>query len=146
VKGDNYRDGGVFLAVGFFERLRGLLFTEPNGRVIMLAPCGRVHTYGMRHDLDIAFLDREGRVLSAYRGVRPRRCLGERRAAVVLERFADDGRPWLEAGERLCLATGDGKEQEAGDSAACGGAAPARPARERREQNEDVPHLQCTLF
>lgn len=83
-------------------RLRGLLGREPDARWHMLAPCKDVHTFGMGHELDIAFLDRNGEVLAAHRRVGRNgrlRCCG---AVVTVERFARSG-PWLEPGDRMAL-------------------------------------------
>lgn len=84
------------------ERLRGLLFREPDGLVRVFVPCAAVHTVGMAHEIDIAFVDGEGRVLAAYKKVGKRRCLRCRGARMTLERFADE-RPWFAPGERVRL-------------------------------------------
>lgn len=84
------------------ERLRGLLFRKPDGLVRVLVPCGAVHTIGMAHELDIAFLDEEGTVLAAHRRVGKRRRLRCRGARMTLERFADE-KPWFAAGDRVSL-------------------------------------------
>lgn len=84
----------------FSERLKGLLFTVPHCIVVMLAPCSCVHTWFMRYELDIAFLDKTGQVLSSYRSVEARRLLRNKNALYVLERFADPNTHWPEKGER----------------------------------------------
>lgn len=84
------------------ERLRGLLFRKPDGIVRVLVPCGAVHTIGMAHELDIAFLDREGTVLAVYRKVGKRRRLRCAGARLTLERFANES-PWFQVGDRVSL-------------------------------------------
>lgn len=84
------------------ERLRGLLFREPDAKVRVLVPCGAVHTIGMAHEIDIAFLDGEGTVLAAFKKVGKRRRLRCHGARMTLERFTDE-RPWFAVGERVSL-------------------------------------------
>ena len=84
------------------ERLRGLLFREPDDKVRALVPCNAVHTVGMAHEIDIAFIDGAGTVLAAHRRVGKRRRLRCAGARMTLERFADE-RPWFTAGDRVSL-------------------------------------------
>jgi uncharacterized protein len=63
----------VALADRWLLRLRGLLghpAPEP-GQGLLLTPCKSVHMYGMRYPLDIAFLDRTGRVVALYPSLKP---------------------------------------------------------------------------
>ena len=72
---------------GWMGRMRGLLGRRPPGprSGILLTPCWAVHTFGMRHAIDVAFVSREGRVMKVCRALAPRRvasCLG---AVAVVE-------------------------------------------------------------
>lgn len=80
-------------------RLLGLahLDRERAGSGLLLERCSAVHTFGMRFELDVLFLDAEGAVLRIERAVRPRRFLRERRACAVLELPADPA-----TGSRAC--------------------------------------------
>lgn len=95
------------LATSFTARARGLLGTNANwgdeGRVLVLAPCRSVHTFGMRYALDIAFVSRSGIVLRAEQAVPPKRLLACRKATFVLERPRDRAAPWPEAGSSIPL-------------------------------------------
>jgi uncharacterized protein len=75
------------VAKGFRTRLRGLAFRDRGdaGPGLLIPRCAGVHTFGMRFELDVYFLDREGRVLSVRRRVPPRRLLWQRGARKVLE-------------------------------------------------------------
>jgi uncharacterized protein len=77
----------VPVANGFRARLLGLsgLRLEDAGAGLLLPRCASVHTFGMRFHLDLYFLDREGRLLTARYGVPPRRACWRRGAAAVLE-------------------------------------------------------------
>ena len=58
------------------ERMIGLLGCRalPPGSGLLIAPCGSVHTIGMRFALDLVFMDAVGRVVRTVAGVRPWRC------------------------------------------------------------------------
>lgn len=102
----------VVFALSLLERARGLLGRSPSwlgaGGLLVLAPCRSVHTFGMKHPLDIAFIDGDGHVLKALSGMPPRRMTGCRGARIVIERFSSpcDGR-WFEVGEELGIAALD---------------------------------------
>lgn len=73
---------------GFWERMRGLLGRNglPEGEVYLFPHCNAVHTFGMRFAIDIAFLDRNGNVLSLRENVRPwRMVFGGRKAVSTVE-------------------------------------------------------------
>jgi uncharacterized membrane protein (UPF0127 family) len=79
------------LADRFWSRLVGLQFRGglPSGQALLLIPCGSVHTCWLRFPIDIAALDRQGRVLSVRRAVAPwRAVLLPRGAWAVLESSA----------------------------------------------------------
>lgn len=63
----------VRLADRWWYRLRGLLGTDslPAGEGMLLSPCRAIHMKGMRYALDVAMLDREGRVVGLYAGLAP---------------------------------------------------------------------------
>jgi uncharacterized membrane protein (UPF0127 family) len=53
-----------------FERVQGWLGREAvaEDEGLLIRPCASVHSFGMRFRFDVAFLDRDGRILS----IRPR--------------------------------------------------------------------------
>jgi uncharacterized protein len=77
----------VPVATGLRARLLGLSFLgrEEAGVGLLIPRCRSVHTFGMRFELDVLFLDRAGRPVAVRRGVPPRRIVSERHAAAVLE-------------------------------------------------------------
>ncbi len=83
----------VPVAVGFRARLLGLagLDRDLAGPGLLIPHCSSVHTFGMRFRLDVLFLDHGGRTLATRMGVPPRRLVGHRRAAAVLELPAPAG-------------------------------------------------------
>jgi uncharacterized membrane protein (UPF0127 family) len=77
----------VAVATGPRIRLLGLagLEREEAGTGLLIPRCASVHTFWMRFDLDLVFLDREGAPLTLRRGVPPRSVVWSRGAAAVLE-------------------------------------------------------------
>jgi uncharacterized membrane protein (UPF0127 family) len=88
-----------------------LLFTKANDDVLLMVPCCDVHTFGMSYALDIAFIDEQGYVRSAFRdvgaGCRLRCC----ESYAVMERAACPRAAWYRegcfAGERVRKAIDD---------------------------------------
>lgn len=92
----------LLVAESFLQRLVGMLALDscegakpvdagPSARppVVMAFPrCSSVHTCFMRSPIDVAFIDRDGRVLSVCQGVPPWRIRACRGAASVLERLS----------------------------------------------------------
>jgi uncharacterized membrane protein (UPF0127 family) len=81
------------VATDFRTRLRGLAFRDRSdaGSGLLFPRCSSVHTFGMRFELDVFFLDEAGRIIEARRGVPPRRVLWCRGASAVLEIPAAEG-------------------------------------------------------
>jgi hypothetical protein len=77
----------VPVAVTLPSRLLGLALLRPGraGEGLLIPRCRSVHTFGMRFELDVVFLDREHAPLAVCPGVPPNRVVGDRRAAGVLE-------------------------------------------------------------
>ena len=78
----------VELLTSLGRRLGGLLGRSSlaPGRAVLLSPCGSVHTFGMRFDLDLIFLNADGRIVRIARGVRRHRIVaGGRGARSVIE-------------------------------------------------------------
>jgi hypothetical protein len=89
------RDSVLATAVGvadqWWQRARGFLGRpEPkNGEGLLLSPCRAVHMIGMQYGLDVAFLDRQGRVIALYPRLAPgRRSSWHARARYAIEMTA----------------------------------------------------------
>ncbi len=78
----------VSVADTWWPRLRGLLgrrSLEP-GEGLLLSPCRSIHMYGMKFDLDVVFVARDGRVVGLYERLAPgRRTRWHREALHALE-------------------------------------------------------------
>ncbi|MEU2588421.1 DUF192 domain-containing protein [Streptomyces avermitilis] len=95
------------LAESARARRRGLLRREGIEGALLLSPANSVHTLGMRFAVDVAYLDRELRVL-AVRTMRPGRIgLPRPRARHVLEAEAGAMERWgVRRGVRVVVGGG----------------------------------------
>lgn len=92
----------IELATTAPERLRGMLFRDPDDVTRILVPCRDIHTFGMRYPLDIAFIAKDGNVIEVHRNVGMRKRLKNRYASMVAERFSREGE-WLHVGDVVRL-------------------------------------------
>jgi uncharacterized membrane protein (UPF0127 family) len=96
----------VEIAASYRARTRGLLGRDGVDGALMLTPAGSVHTFRMRFTIDVAYLDRDFRVL-AVRTMRPGRLgLPRIRSRHVLEAEEGAMRRWgLRPGTRVEIFT-----------------------------------------
>ena len=75
------------MATTRLSRLLGLalLSRARAGAGLLIPRCRSVHTLGMRFEIDVLFLDGDGRVIDSRRAVGPNRVVSCRAAAAVLE-------------------------------------------------------------
>jgi uncharacterized membrane protein (UPF0127 family) len=88
------------VAKDFRTRLRGLAFRDRDraGPGLLIPRCSSVHTFGMRFELDVYFLDAAGRTLTIRRRVPPRRVLWHRGTRAILEIPSAEGGEFAAAG------------------------------------------------
>jgi uncharacterized protein len=90
----------VPVATGLRARLLGLAHLDQGeaGPGLLIPRCAGVHTFGMRFELDLLFLDRYDHPLAVRIRVPPRRLAWHRGAAAVLEIPSSEGgefaAPW----------------------------------------------------
>lgn len=95
--------GPLCVACTPVSRLRGISAHAALRGVLVLAPCADIHTWFISQSIDVAFVDAQGTVLEACRGLPPRkrkRCKG---ACFTLERWAEPDAVWYERGQTLAL-------------------------------------------
>ena len=102
------RDGDVLaaaeVATSFGARIKGLLGRDGLDGALVLRPARSVHTIGMRFPIDVAFCDRELRVLSVCTMRRHRVGAPRPKAKVVIEAEAGAFERWrLRPGDQLEL-------------------------------------------
>ncbi|MDR2956561.1 MAG: DUF192 domain-containing protein [Coriobacteriales bacterium] len=102
----------VRVANRLFSRLLGLKAKGVMNDVdaLLLDPCYSIHSYGMPTDIDVAFIDKQGRVLKSLRNLPPRRLASCHGARATLERFSDPTSSWFSEGEMLVLSYLDDKK------------------------------------
>lgn len=94
--------GPVEVARTWRERSRGLLGRDGLDGGFWIEPGASVHSFRMRFDLDVAFVDRGGRVLRTVRLRRNRMTRLVRRSRAVLEAEAGTFERWgLQPGDLL---------------------------------------------
>jgi uncharacterized membrane protein (UPF0127 family) len=88
----NARTGAVIAdaVTGAFDsatRRRGLLGRDAmaDGEALIIAPTNAIHTFFMRFDIDVAFVNRDGCILSVRPSMRPWRMAFTIRAFAVVE-------------------------------------------------------------
>jgi|GEM_PF-292064 len=61
----------VCIADTFGKRFMGLMGRIEGEYGLLLSPCNAVHTFFMRYDLDVIFLDKNNRIVSIKRSIKP---------------------------------------------------------------------------
>jgi uncharacterized protein len=65
----------VFICTTLLQRAKGLLGKKSllPGQAILLSPCNSVHTFFMRFDIDVLFVDKDYRVIKTVSTLKPGR-------------------------------------------------------------------------
>jgi len=103
------RDGAAYMGEGIrfrlactlIERMTGLLKNDVciHGEILVLLSCRSIHTFGMKEDIDVAFIDTFGCVVKTVRSLPPRQLYSCGLARVALERRSRVDIPWFESGD-----------------------------------------------
>jgi hypothetical protein len=103
--------GRFVLAAGWLSRTKGLLGTTEEwgagNRVLVIAPCKSIHTFGMHYAIDVAFADAKGMVIRTQRAVKPGRMLYAKGAYCVLERPSLPDTDWFPCHQHVGLAVAE---------------------------------------
>lgn len=84
------------------ERLIGLLGFYCSGEAVAFMRCRSIHTFGMRQNIDVAFMSQYGEVLASFRNVLPGKVLSCPQAYSTFERYSDAG-AWFNVGEHYFI-------------------------------------------
>jgi uncharacterized membrane protein (UPF0127 family) len=88
------------------SRRKGLLGRDrlDEEHALLIAPCGSVHTFGMRFPIDVLFVGPDGRVVKIVERLRSWRVAGSLQACFTVELAAGSvSRTGVCAGDRLTL-------------------------------------------
>jgi uncharacterized membrane protein (UPF0127 family) len=61
----------IVKANNFFLRFAGFMFQKNPDYALLFENCASVHTFFMRVDLDIVFLDKNGQIVKSRKNVKP---------------------------------------------------------------------------
>jgi uncharacterized protein len=63
----------VFTAGNFIQRSFGLIFRKPlkYGEAFLIKNCKSIHTIGMRYSIDVLFIDKNSRIIAAFKDISP---------------------------------------------------------------------------
>ena len=61
------------LAESFFQRLKGLMFSErmEGFDALVIKSCNSIHTFFMKYSIDVVFLNKELKIIKIKRGIQP---------------------------------------------------------------------------
>ncbi|WP_351235855.1 DUF192 domain-containing protein [Streptomyces sp. NPDC002133] len=94
----------LLIAASYRARTRGLLGRDGIDGAIILTPCAGVHTFRMRFTIDVAYLDKQLRVLDVHTMKPGRLGMPRLRSRHVLEARAGAMEEWgLRPGARLAI-------------------------------------------
>ncbi len=77
----------ISIAKTFSSRFWGLMCKNEGDYGLLLSPCNSIHTFFMRYNLDAIFLDKDNRVISIKRFIKPYSIVPSVRAAKKVLEF-----------------------------------------------------------
>ena len=94
----------IILLTTVLEKARGLLGNNPTKSVVVLCPCNSIHTFFMKYQIDVAFVNKHGVVIQVIRNMPPWKKASNPKAVCVAERVACEkliNSNWFKEGEYL---------------------------------------------
>lgn len=70
-----FKNFPIAYANNFYKKLKGLMFSKNESRGIMLSKCKSIHTFGMKYNIDLIFIDKNGCYLSKCLSVTPNKII-----------------------------------------------------------------------
>lgn len=75
----------VFIADSYAKRLFGYMFRKtPHHNAILLNPCNSIHTFFMKFNIDVLFLDEQMQVIKKIENLRPGQVVNVVRGAKIV--------------------------------------------------------------
>ncbi|MFT5872932.1 MAG: uncharacterized membrane protein (UPF0127 family) [Clostridium sp.] len=75
----------VFIADSYTKRLLGYMFRKnPHHDAILLKPCNSIHTFSMKFNIDILFLNEQMHVIRKIENLRPGKIITKVRGAKIV--------------------------------------------------------------
>lgn len=87
LKYKNETIANVFIADTFFKRLMGYMFKKrPHHEAILIKPCSSIHTFFMKFNIDVLFVDKNMKVLRKIESLTPGKIITPvKEASMVIE-------------------------------------------------------------
>ncbi|WP_291632494.1 DUF192 domain-containing protein [Clostridium sp.] len=83
-----YRDEAiidVFIADSYTKRLLGYMFRKkPHHDAILLKPCNSIHTFSMKFNIDVLFLNEQMKVIKKTENLKPGKVITKVRGAKIV--------------------------------------------------------------
>ncbi|MGE5629001.1 MAG: DUF192 domain-containing protein [Solirubrobacterales bacterium] len=60
-------------ADNYYKRLKGLMFTDnlPENQALHIIPCNEVHTFFMKYNIDVLYIDKNNKIISMDEELKP---------------------------------------------------------------------------
>lgn len=94
----------IYIADTFFKRFLGYMFRKkPHHEAILIKPCSSIHTFFMKFDIDVLFLNEDGEVIMKIGHLGRRRMIMPVKESTMVIEAASDMFKDLAAGERISV-------------------------------------------
>jgi uncharacterized membrane protein (UPF0127 family) len=85
LKYNNKTITNVFIADSYAKRLLGYMFRKnPHHDAILLKPCNSIHTFYMKFNIDVLFLNEQMQVIKKIENLRPGKIITKVRGAKIV--------------------------------------------------------------
>lgn len=98
--------GEIIIADSFIKRLLGYMFRKkPHHEMLMIMPCSSIHTFFMKFDIDVIFINKDMEVIKKIEGLRPSKVIMPvKKTVAVIEAEAGKFKNVKEGGKiKLCF-------------------------------------------
>lgn len=77
--------GELYMADTFIKRFQGYMFhKEPRYEIIMIKPCNSIHTFFMKFDIDVLFVNSDMQVIKKIEALKPGKIIFPVKEAVMV--------------------------------------------------------------
>lgn len=75
----------VYIADSFIKRFLGYMFQKkPRQQAIFFKPCNSIHTFFMKFEIDVLFINHHMEVIKTFKGVKPWRVIRPVKGAIAV--------------------------------------------------------------
>lgn len=92
----------VFVADSFIKRLLGYMYRKkPHHEAILLKPCNSIHTFFMKFNIDVLFLDKQMQVIKKIENLKPGQIITKVRGSTMVIESKDGAFNNIKEGSKL---------------------------------------------